>query len=90
MPPKSRNNHGSGESKTTNEPTIKSPMEITNIVIAPNGSPHKTTHYPRTSGDNMSKHQRYYARNRELVCARQREARRRKQALRSAKKQSDT
>ncbi|ARW49333.1 hypothetical protein NBRC3280_3138 [Acetobacter pasteurianus NBRC 3280] len=77
------------ESKLSNHSVMTSPVETENIVIAPNGSPHKTTHYPRTSGDNMSKHQRYYARNRELVCARQREARRRKKVLRVSQKMED-
>lgn len=88
MPPKST--HHSGESQILNHSAMTSHVETAGIIIAPNGSPHKTTHYPRTSGDNMSKHQRYYARNRELVCARQREARRRKQVLQGSQKRSDT
>lgn len=76
--------------KSSHQPSVMtSHVETESIVIAPNGSPHKTTHYPRTCGDNMSKHQRYYARNRELVCARQREARRRKQVLQVSQKKGD-
>ncbi|GBR00056.1 hypothetical protein AA23498_3604 [Acetobacter nitrogenifigens DSM 23921 = NBRC 105050] len=59
------------------------PDQAQDIVIAENGSPHKSRRFPRTKGDPRTKHQRYYARNRELVRARQMAAHRRKREART-------
>ncbi|MBO1360294.1 hypothetical protein J2D73_10895 [Acetobacter sacchari] len=73
-----------GDARQSPDPVGVSAIDrLKDIVIASNGSPHKSRRFPRTKGDPQSKHQRYYARNRELVRARQMAARRRKREART-------
>lgn len=59
------------------------PLALTDTVIAPNGSPHKTTRHPPEYGSPETKHRRYYARNRALVRARQKIAHQKRRDSRS-------